>query len=103
MSWPQSRFRPKQAPSPLCDARWHYAAKNSLASSHDGYTIYPLPSPGNIHSLFGLKSCGAHVWMTGLYVEPALPFHYVGDFTIYVHAHAVVWVKDGHYWRFRVE
>ncbi|MCO6449946.1 MAG: hypothetical protein J5I90_04065 [Caldilineales bacterium] len=42
---------------------------STSASVHNEYTIYPLPSPGKTHNLFGMEICGNHMWMSGLYVD----------------------------------
>lgn len=43
------------------------------------YTIYPLPNPFRIHSLFGVRVCGNHVWMSGLLADQI--YHFVNEIT----------------------
>ncbi len=48
----------------------------STGAAASPYTIYSVPNPIQIHSLFGVKVCDNHVWMSGLLADQL--YHFVG-------------------------
>lgn len=47
---------------------------NSTSTAAAPYATYPIPNPFTIHSLFGVKVCDNHVWMSGLLADQLYHF-----------------------------